>query len=144
MPVGIIAIGLVSGLVVGLGTYLLGLKYPFVFAVLAFAAEFLPIVGPVFSAFPALLLASMRDFDTMLRVAAFYFIYYQLDAYFIAPRITGKLLDLHPVMIIIGILIGGEAGGLVGMLIAVPSIALMRILFKNIVGRNEQKWSGGS
>ncbi len=130
---GIMIVGCIAGFVIGTGTFFIGLDYPIVFALLAVLGEAVPMVGPIFSTIPALLFAAVKGPNTLVLVAVFYFIYYQIEAYVIAPRITGKLLDIHPVFIIISILIGGKLAGAIGMIVAVPSFALIRILMNNII-----------
>jgi predicted PurR-regulated permease PerM len=132
---GVIILGGVSGLIVGTGAYALGLDYPLVFAALAFAAEFVPIVGPLVSILAALFLSFLKSPDLVPRIALFYIIYYQIDAYLLAPRVTGKILDIHPVAVLLGVLLGGKLGGIVGMFIAAPSLAVLRVLFKYIMPR---------
>lgn len=130
---GVVVIGLISGIVIGIGTYVIGLDYPYVFAVLAILAEAVPIIGAIFSALPAMFFASMKGTDTLIIVTLFYLIYHQIDAYVITPRISGKLLDMHPLVIIISIFIGGKLSGAIGMLFAVPVVALIRVLIRHIM-----------
>ena len=130
---GVIIIGLISGAIIGIGTYIIGLEYPYVFAVLAILAEAVPIIGAIFSALPAMFFASMQGTDTLIVVTLFYLIYHQIDAYVITPRISGKMLDMHPLVIIISIFIGGKLSGALGMLFAVPVVALIRVLIKHIM-----------
>lgn len=136
---GIFLIGLISGSVVGFGTAAIGLEYWTVFAVLAMLAEAVPIVGPIICSLPAVLYATSKGVEVLVIIVIFYFVYYKIDAYFIVPRITGKILNLHPVLIIISILIGGKFAGALGMIFAVPAFALMRVLSNNIIEQEENE-----
>ncbi len=130
---GIIRVGIVSGCVISLGTYLIGLDYPLVFGILAVFAEAVPIVGPIVSMMPALFFAYIESPDALAITAIFYLIYYKLDAYIIAPKITGESLGLHPVIIILSVLVGGKMAGPLGILLAVPAVALLKVLARNIM-----------
>ena len=135
---GTIIVGLIGGCVIGVGTYIIGLDYPFVFAVLAALAEAVPFVGTILSIIPAMFLGLLKGTDTFIAVAVFYTAYHLIDAYILAPRITGKYLKMHPVIIIISILIGGKTVGVMGMIFAVPAVALVRILLKHIVIQQQE------
>ena len=135
---GTLIVGFIGGCVVGIGTYFIGLEYPFVFAVLAALAEAVPFVGTILSVIPAMFFALLSGTDTFIVVTIFYLVYHLIDAYILAPRITGKYLKMHPVIIIISILIGGKIAGVIGMIFAVPAIALIRILVKHIVIQQQE------
>lgn len=135
----IVLVGLISGFVIGLGVHFIGLEHALVFAILAVLAEAVPIVGPIICSLPAILFATLKGTETLLIVIVFYFIYYKIDAYYIVPRIAGKSLRLHPVLIIVSILIGGEFAGAFGMIFAVPAFALVRVLSNNIIGQGDDK-----
>ncbi len=130
---GITIVAIISGLVVGTGTYMIGLEYPLVFGILAVVAEAIPIVGPIVSMMPALFFGYLRGPDTMIVVTVFYLIYYTFDAYIMSPRITGKYLKLHPVIIIVSILVGGNLAGIFGMVLAVPAVAVMRVFMRHLL-----------
>ncbi len=130
---GIAHVGLISGCVVALGTYIIGLDYPLVFGILAVVAEAIPIIGPVVSVMPGLFFAYLKGGNVFIAAVIFYFVYYKVDAYVIAPKITGASLNLHPVLIITSILVGGQLAGPLGMVLAVPAVALMRVLARNIM-----------
>lgn len=138
----IVIVGLISGFIVGVGTSVIGLEYSLVFAILAVLAEAVPIVGPIICSLPAILFATLMGTETLVIVIIFYFIYYKIDAYYIVPSVAGKTLSLHPVLIIVSILIGGEFAGAFGMIFAVPAFALIRVLYNNIIEQGEDRDEG--
>lgn len=135
----IIIVGLIAGSTVGIGTYFIGLDYPLVFAILAVLAEAVPIIGPIICSLPAILFATLEGTEKLVIVIIFYILYYKIDAYYIVPLVAGKSLSLHPVLIIVSILIGGEFAGAFGMVFAVPAFALLRVLYNNIIEQGEDK-----
>lgn len=72
-------------------------------------------------------------------VAVFYAVYYQLDANYILPKIMGKKIDLHPVLVIGSLLIGAKLFGIFGMIFAVPVAAVYRVLYKELWHASEAK-----
>lgn len=129
---GIVIVGTIAACVVWLGTYTIGLDYPYVFALLAAMGEAIPFVGAIFS-IPALFFALLQGPDVLLVAFVFYATYHTFFGYVLSPSIQGKYLKMHPVIIIVSILIAGRVAGVLGMFFAVPAAAFIRILFKHIV-----------
>jgi predicted PurR-regulated permease PerM len=53
----------------------------------------------------------------------------QLEGNFLMPKIQGQSLNVHPVLVFLAVIIGGGLGGLIGVLLAVPTLAVLRVLF---------------
>ncbi len=136
---GLGLLSIISGCCIALGTFLLGVNYPLVFGFIAILAETIPVIGPLLGAVPAIFVAYGQSSNLALGVAAFYFIYYQLDTNFIMPRIMGKRIDLHPVILILALLIGAKLFGILGMLFAVPVAAVYRVLYKELWHAGEKE-----
>ncbi len=129
---GLGKLSLLAGFCITIGTMCLGLQYPLVLGFLAIIAETIPVVGPIIGAVPAIFLAYGQSSTDAFYVAMFYLVFYQIDANFIMPRIMGRKIDLHPVIIIISLLIGAKMFGILGMLFAVPVAAVYRVLYKEL------------
>ncbi|MCD8199237.1 MAG: AI-2E family transporter [Phascolarctobacterium sp.] len=136
---GLGILSIISGFCITLGTFLLGVNYPLVLGFIAIIAETIPVIGPLLGAVPAIFIAYGQSSNLALWVASFYFIYYQLDTNFIMPRIMGKRIDLHPVILILALLIGAKLFGILGMLFAVPVAAVYRVLYKEFWHAGEKK-----
>lgn len=108
--------------------YALDLPYPLVLAFLAGVAEWIPIIGPFFGALPAVILASLVSGSLAVKVAVFYFIIQVIDGQIIMPRIMGRSINLHPLVILTVIFIGGSFYGVPGMMVAVPITAILQIV----------------
>ena len=95
-----------------IGMWVLGVPYPMVIALLAAITEWIPIVGPIVGAAPAILLGALIDLSLALKVLIFYVVIQQIDSHLIMPQVMGAVIKLHPVVIVIALLIGGTLFGI--------------------------------
>jgi len=132
---------LLAGVIVGIWLVLLHMKYPFMLAVFAGLTRAIPVVGPIFGAIPILLLvlAEGMGWPTAVAFIVFFSTLHLIETKFIMPLLIGDRIELHPVIIIVVLLIGGEAGAqllgnqlgaLLGMFFAAPLTALLRVLIR--------------
>lgn len=129
---GQIVISIIMGILVFSGMYLLGVDYPLVLGLLATLTETIPIVGPVIGAIPAILLAYIISPALAVKVIVFYILIQQIENHLIVPNIMGHTIDLHPIVVVISLLIGGHIYGVVGMMLAVPVTALLRVVIRHL------------
>lgn len=125
-------ISVAIGLMVFSGMYLLGVDYPLVLGLLATITETIPIIGPIVGAVPAILLAYLATPALAVKVLIFFLIVHQIENHIIVPNIMGHTIDLHPATVIITLLIGGQLYGIVGMILAVPATALLKVLLRHL------------
>lgn len=122
----------ITAVIVFLYYTLRGLPYASVFAMVSGIAEFIPVLGPtVASAFGTLLTATV-DPVCAIQTAGFYLILTQINHNVVYPTLIGKTLDLHPVAIILGIVLGGELLDAAGMFLAVPFIVICKLVIEDI------------
>ncbi len=135
---------LISGFCITLGTAIIGMDFPLVLGFWAILAETVPVVGPMLGAVPAIFIAFGQSSSMAVHVALFYLIYYQIDANFIMPKIMGEKIDLHPVIILLSLLIGGKLFGILGMIFSVPVAVVYRVLYKELwhAGESSEKNAG--
>jgi predicted PurR-regulated permease PerM len=129
---GQLIIAAVVGTSIGIGLFLLRIKYAFVLGTVAGVFNVVPYFGVVISIIPALLLGLTKDpFSawTFLWVILLFIGVNQVGMYFLAPRILGREVRLHPVAIIFAIVVGGAALGMLGILLAIPALAILKALF---------------
>ena len=130
---GLWKMSLLSALSVTIVLLILGVPYPLVFGLIALLAETIPVIGPMISAIPAIFVAyTSTTANTALVVALFYIIYYTMDSQMLQPVVMGKKINLHPVVILLALLIGGKLFGILGMLFAVPVAAVYRVLYDEL------------
>lgn len=118
--------------VVFVGMMILDIPYPLVIGLLAGLVEMVPIIGPIIGAVPPVLLGLTLGTGVMLKVILFYIIVQQLDSHLIMPKLMGSIINVHPVAIILGVLVGGHLYGIVGMMIAVPLLAVLQVLLRHM------------
>ena len=129
---GQLIIAAVVGTSIGIGLFLLRIKYAFVLGTVAGVFNVVPYFGAVIAITPALLLGLIKDpFSawTFLWVILLFIGVSQVEMYFLAPRILSRKVRLHPVAIIFAIVVGGAALGILGVLLAIPALAILKALF---------------
>lgn len=119
------------GMIEGSGLWLLGLRYPLVFAVAAGFFEFVPIVGPVILGGTAILVASFHSWQSALIIASFLAVYRIIHDYVIYPRLLSEGVEIHPVAVILAVLCGAELGGVIGVFLSVPVVALLIVCWRH-------------
>lgn len=125
-------VSVIMGFLVFAGMYFLGVDYPLVLGLLAALTETIPIIGPIIGAAPAVFLSYLTAPELAVKVIIFFLVIHQLENHIIVPKVMGRSIDLHPVTVIISLLIGGQLMGIVGMILAVPVAALMKVLFRHL------------
>ncbi len=125
-------VSVVMGFLAFAGMYFLGVEYPLVFGLLTALTETIPIIGPIIGAAPAVFLAYLAAPEMAVKVIVFFLVIHQLENHIIVPKIMGRSIDLHPVTVIISLLIGGQLMGVVGMILAVPVSALLKVLYRHL------------
>jgi len=118
----------VVGLMMGIGLALIGVPLAFALGVLAGLFEFIPTIGPIFGLLPALLLALADDPTKALYVLALYSVVQTLESYLLTPLVQERVLDLPPVVTIATQVLFAWTLGPVGLLIAVPFVAVVMVL----------------
>jgi predicted PurR-regulated permease PerM len=125
---GQIIMSLTIGIFAGLGALLFNLQYPVVIAVFAGVMELIPMFGPVLGALPALLLALLNPFPTVLWVALYFIAVQQVESNILGPRITGHAVGLHPLGALLALLVGFDVAGVLGAVFAVPVVGIIWVL----------------
>lgn len=122
---------LIIGVTCGLGFALLGVPYATLLGVLAGVLEFIPLVGPLVTAIAAAVVAAFQAPSLAAWVLVFLVVLRILQDYVIYPRLIGHGTHLHPLTIILGVLIGAELGGIVGVFLAVPAMAMLSVAYRH-------------
>lgn len=117
----------VIAVLIGAGTWVLGVPYPLVLGLAAGLLDLIPFIGPVLAAIPAVLLTLFDDPSQALWVIGLYVLVQQLEQFVLSPKIEGGELELNPAVVILAATAAGSLFGLLGVLLAVPITALARI-----------------
>ncbi len=115
-----------------LGYWIVGMPYPLLLACVVAVFNIIPYLGPFFGAAPAIVVASTISLRMVLMVALVNFVVQILEGNVISPQVVGKSLHMHPLSIIFVLLVGGELAGVIGLILAVPVFAVMKVLVHHI------------
>jgi predicted PurR-regulated permease PerM len=139
---GQVILGLTVGIATFAGLILLSVTVDPVFgrfaiflAVVAGVFELLPIIGPILSAVPAVLLALTAGVQPALAALLLYVIIQQVENNVLVPKIQGDAVELHPTVVMVALIVGGEIGGLLGAILALPIAAAARDVFRYLFHR---------
>ncbi|HET7522295.1 MAG TPA: AI-2E family transporter [Bacillales bacterium] len=117
------------GLMAAVGLWLLGLPYYVLLGIIIGITDIIPYFGPILGAVPAALVAATLSWELVVYVLVLIFILHFVEGNLLSPLIVGKSLHMHPALIIFVLFLGGEVGGLLGLLLAVPVFVVARVVF---------------
>jgi predicted PurR-regulated permease PerM len=132
---GAIILGAIVGSLGALACYFLKIPYALLLGLWSGLMEFIPYLGPVLGAGPAILVALAISPLKALQVAIAYAIIQQIEGSVLSPNIMGHSVGLHPVVTIFAILVGGYLGGIGGMLLALPLTGVLKVLASFLIDR---------
>ncbi|MDQ3659408.1 MAG: AI-2E family transporter [Rubrobacteraceae bacterium] len=132
---GLLFIIVIQGAFAGLALYFLGVPYAILLGAWVSVTAIIPYLGAFLGGIPAVVVALAFDsqtFDsrttTALLVVAAYVLIQQLESNVLTPRVQGQALRVHPIIVLLAVIGGGELAGLAGVIFAVPALATMRVL----------------
>lgn len=117
------------GLVIWVGLVALGFPYALVLAVIAGILNVIPYLGPLVGVLPALIIsfANGADHGEMAWIATIYTTAQVLDMVLITPFVVAKIVDLHPITVILVIIAGSQMMGILGMVICIPVFSALKV-----------------
>ncbi len=118
------------GAIATVGLMLVGVPYALVLGLVAGMFEVIPFIGPLLGAVPGVIVAALDSWPTAAWAVVVFFVIQQVENLLLVPRISGRSVRLHPAFVMVVLVVGNEAAGLWGMLLAVPVTALIRDVFK--------------
>ncbi len=149
---GQVLLSLIIGTSAGVGMWVLGMtglvpgadKYAVVFGAWVAVMELIPYLGPWLGAIPPIIYALVVHPLSAVWVALLFLAIHQIEGHVVVPNVMGSALRLHPLLVIFGLLAGGELYGLPGILVALPFLAVMRALWEFFGERVQfEPWKGG-
>ena len=147
---GQLALSVIIGASSGIGLWILGMtglmphggKYALIFGLWAGITELIPYIGPWLGAAPPVLYALVQHPLSALWVVLLFLGIQQLEGHVVVPKVMGHSLRLHPLLVIFGLLAGGEIYGFPGILVALPLLAAGRAVWEFFSERVAlEKWS---
>jgi predicted PurR-regulated permease PerM len=126
----------VIGAAVGATMQVVGVRNALILGIIAGVLEIIPNIGPAIAAIPAILIAYFQGSTYLplsngwfaLLVVGLYLVIQQLENNILVPRIIGRSLNLHPLVVIIGAIAGASLAGVLGIFLAAPMLASLRIV----------------
>jgi len=105
-------------------------QFTLVLALIAGVLEWFPIIGPIVAAIPAILIGLSISPVAALAAVILYIVIQQLENNILVPKVMGDAVDLHPAVMIMSLVIGGALFGLGGAILAAPTVAAGRDLYR--------------
>lgn len=127
----------IVGFVVWIGLQVSGFPYATLLAIFAALTNLIPYIGPIIGAVPAILICLVSEealiTNTMslnlVIITSIYFLAQLIDIVFIIPLVVARIVNLHPVTVIIVIIVGAQVMGILGMVISIPVASAIKLIF---------------
>lgn len=123
---GQLLVCLVIGVLSSVFFWIAGIKYSLLLGAIVGITNVIPYFGPIIGAIPAVIIAATMSVKMVLISLAIVFSLQFLEGNILSPLIVGKSLHMHPLMIMFALLAGGEIGGILGLILAVPVLVVLR------------------
>jgi putative permease len=124
----------ILGTIITIGLLIVGFPYPFILGFVAGVTNILPYIGPVLGVIPAIIIGFLSNDPhvAMLGMAMVFLIANLMDMVLVFPLLVSKVVDLNPIIVVVSVIVGGQLGGVVGMIVIIPFIAFFKLLFQEI------------
>lgn len=126
---GLFFVVVIQGALSGVALSILGVPYAIVLGVWVSVTSILPYIGAWLGAIPAVTIAAFISPKTAILTTLLYLGIQQLEGNVLTPRIQGDALRVHPILVFLTVIAGGQLAGLAGAILAVPTLAVLRVLF---------------
>jgi predicted PurR-regulated permease PerM len=134
---GQLVLGAIIGSTSALGLWLIGVPFFYVLALISGIGELIPVIGPILSSIPAVLVASTVSLKAALFVIIFFVVQQQFENHVLVPKVMARQVGVSAVTVIVSLLIGGKLLGIVGAILAVPTAAILQVLFTELTSKAE-------
>src|SRR5699024_8325713 len=112
--------------------HFLHMKYSLLLALIMGLTNIIPYFGPIIGAIPAVLIALTMSPKLIIFILLAIFIIQLIENNLLSPYIMGKSIQIHPIAIIFALLLGGQIGGIIGMIFAVPALTILKDVFSHM------------
>jgi predicted PurR-regulated permease PerM len=123
------------GMATGIAYSVLGLPGALLLALIAALTEIIPIVGPLIGAVPALLVATTISPETAIFTLGLYVLIHAIEGNVLVPIVMRNTVGLSPFLVLVSLLVGGTAGGILGAIVAVPIVAGITVVLDRLQDR---------
>jgi predicted PurR-regulated permease PerM len=133
---GRLAAMLIVGLLTGIGLALWGVPFAFILGLLAAILDFVPNIGPLIAAIPAIMVGMSQGGSTVIFLIVLYLVVQGLEGYLIAPYIQQRTVSMPPALLLTAQLVMGTGLGILGLLLASPLTVVGMVLVQMLNMRN--------
>jgi predicted PurR-regulated permease PerM len=135
---GQLLLGLTIGTTSGIALWLLDIPFFYVLALISGIGEMIPVVGPILAAIPAVAVAATVSLNKVVLVILFFVVQQQVENHVLVPKLMERQVGVSAVTVIVALLIGGNLLGIAGAILAVPTAAIVQVLFSEwMMSRSE-------
>ena len=133
---GLVFVVMIQGVLAAVALDFLGVRYAILLGAWVSVTAIIPYLGAFLGGIPAVLVALVfgssvfeSNTTTAILTVVAYVLIQQFEGNFLTPRIQGQALNVHPIIVLLAVIAGGELAGLAGIIFAVPALAVFRVLF---------------
>lgn len=126
--IGQVIVSTILGIVTGVTLYILGTPFALLLGVFTGIAAAIPFLGAITAGFLATIIALTESLQLAFATLIAFIFIQQLEEIFVSPNVFSKVLGANPLIVIIAVIIGGELGGIPGMFLALPALAVLGAL----------------
>src|SRR6185369_8506629 len=116
--------------------------YPALLAGLAALLEFIPVVGPLVGSVTIVMVAGFADYEHLLWLVVFLVVFRIFQDYVLNPYLLSAGVEIHPLLVLFGVLAGEQIAGIPGMFFSAPVIASLRVIWNRLQHREERPLDG--
>ncbi|MGV8984265.1 AI-2E family transporter [Clostridium sp.] len=110
----------------------LKIDFPLILSLINGIFNIIPYFGPIFGVIPAVLIGLLISPKTALYVALCFFVLQQIEGDILSPKIIGDSISMHPLTVILLLILGGNVGGILGMILAVPLGVVVKVIYEDL------------
>ena len=136
---GKILTSMLIGFLFYLGLLVIGVEYAPLFGVIVAITNVIPYFGPIIGAVPAVIITFIDDPAKALWAGIRILVVQQFDGNVLAPNVLGKIVELNPFWVLFSVIVGGSLFGVLGMFVAIPMFAVIKVFFEEALTRWELK-----
>lgn len=122
------------GFMTGIGLSIIGFPFALMVGLIAGIGNLVPYFGPILGAIPAILIILVTpEWATasgILSVVSVFLVVQVIETIFVYPVAVGNSVNMHPLIIILALLVGGEIAGILGMIVVIPLVAIIKVTFE--------------
>lgn len=114
-----------------------GVPYAFLLAAICGLLEFVPVVGPLSGMVIATTVAAFSGYEHIGGLIVFFLVYRLFQDYVLQPWLYSSGIEMHPLLVLFGVLAGEQIGGVTGMFLSVPLLAVFRVVYRRAMATTE-------